>query len=39
MAALRSNQDGTNKWGHFDAVAAIPRGGIAKWRRKAASTS
>jgi len=23
----------------FDAVAAIPQGGIAKWRRKAASTS
>jgi hypothetical protein len=25
--------------GQFDAVAAIPHGGIAKWRRKAASTS
>jgi hypothetical protein len=25
--------------GQFDAVAAIPQGGIAKWRRKAASTS
>jgi hypothetical protein len=25
--------------GQFDAMAAIPQGGIAKWRRKAASAS
>jgi hypothetical protein len=25
--------------GQFDAVVAIPQGGIAKWRLKAASTS
>jgi hypothetical protein len=25
--------------GQFDVVAVIPQGGIAKWRRKAASTS